>query len=97
MENAHTVMVILETKPGKEEFLKEALSKVADQSRLEDSCLEYRFFQDRENPQLFGLYERWKSKELHQLQFSKPYIVDFAKKTETVFVKPYVAVCGGEK
>lgn len=92
----HTVMVILEAKCGEEERLKNALLKVAKRSRLEDSCLEYRFYQDSENQQRFGLYEQWKSKELHLLQFSKPYIADFVRETEGVLEKPYEAIFGEE-
>lgn len=94
--NTHTVVVILESKQGKEELLKNALIKVAEKSRCEDSCLEYRFYQDDGNPLRFALHEKWKSKELHQLQFSKPYILDFAKETEGLLEKPFEAVFGKE-
>lgn len=90
--DAHTVMVILESRGGKEEDLKKALTKVAELSRREDSCIEYRLYQDKNNPAQFGLYEKWKSKELHQEQFSKQYIVDFAKQAEFLLEKPYQAV-----
>lgn len=93
---AHTVIVILEAKQGKENLLKEALSKVAQLSRLEESCIEYHFYQDKENPVRFALYEQWKSKEVHEKQFSKPYIIDFAKQAESWLDKPYDAIFGQE-
>lgn len=96
MNEIHTVMVILESKPDKKDELRAALMKVAELSRLENSCIEYRLYQDKGNPAQFGLYEKWKSKELHQEQFNKPYIVDFAKRAETLLAKPYLAVLGEE-
>ena len=95
-QEPHTVMVILESHPGKEDILKTALLEVARQSRLEDSCLEYRFYQDKENPTRFALYEQWKSKELHLEQFNKPYIVNFANEAGDLLAKPYEAVYAAE-
>ncbi|SCA63575.1 Uncharacterized protein SCG7086_AW_00160 [Chlamydiales bacterium SCGC AG-110-P3] len=96
MSQTHTVMVILESKSGKEDELKEALVRIAECSRQEDSCIEYRLYQDTGTPSQFGLYEKWKSKELHQEQFSKPYIVEFAKQAEALLAKPYLGVFGEE-
>jgi len=96
MSETHTVMVILESKHGKEEDLRTTLMKVAELSRQEKSCIEYRLYQDKSNPAQFGLYEKWKSKELHQEQFTKPYIIDFAKQAESLLAKPYQAVFGEE-
>lgn len=96
MNNIHTVLVILESKPGKENELKAALVKVAELSRQEDSCIEYHVCQDKGNSAQFGLFEKWKSKELHQEQFTKPYITDFAKQAENLLAKPFQAVFGEE-
>lgn len=96
MSQLHTVMVILESKIGKEKELRAALVKVAELSLQEDSCIEYHLYQDANNPSLFGLYEKWKSKELHQEQFSKPYILKFAKQAEGLLAKPYLGVFGKE-
>jgi quinol monooxygenase YgiN len=92
----HTVIVILEAKQGKENLLREALIQVAQLSSLEESCIEYRFYQDNETPTRFALYEEWESKELHQKQFSKPYILSFAKQAEPWLDKPCDAIFGQE-
>lgn len=55
MEKAHTVIVLLESKLGKEAELKKALLQVAEKSRAEKSCLEYRLYQDTGNPTKFFL------------------------------------------
>lgn len=96
VSEAHTVQVILEAKVGKENELKEALMSVANQSRAEESCLEYRVYQDGGNPSHFGLFEKWKNKEVHQEQFTKSYIVDFSKRSEELLASPYKAVIGEE-
>lgn len=92
----HTVIVILEAKNGKENELKEALLKIAELSRLEESCIKYHLYQDPDNLSQFGLYEQWKSKELHQEQFKKPYILEFANQAEPLLAKPYQGFFGKE-
>lgn len=89
MNKAHTVVIILEAKPGMESELESALVSVAEQSRAENTNIEYRLHKSIENPQQFILYENWESKEKHQAQFEKLYIKDFADKLENVLAKPY--------
>jgi len=89
-------MVILEAKSGKENELKESLLKIAELSRQEDSCIEYHLYQDPDNLSQFGLYEKWKSKELHLEQFKKPYILEFSDKAESLLAKPYQGFFGKE-
>lgn len=96
MQGPHTVVVLLESKSGKEVDLKEALKIVAEKSRSEESCLEYRVHQDAAEPTKFALYEKWKTQALHQEQFSKPYIQQFAIEVESLLSKPYEGVFGHE-
>ncbi len=92
----HSVMCILEAKPGKENQLRDALMKVAKFSRLEDSCIEYHVYQDANTPTLFSLYENWQSAELHQEQFKKPYILELLAVSDELLAKPYMGVMGKE-
>lgn len=85
----HTVIAILEIKPGMEAEIEAALSDVAAASRAEDSNVEYRLHKSIENPQQFILYENWVSKEKHAEQFEKPYIHELVKKLENALAKPY--------
>lgn len=91
MNYTHTVVVILESKKEKEDELEAALKAVAEKSRAEKSCLEYRFNRCIENSSQFILYENWESKEKHQEQFSKPYILGFIAKLDVLLVRPYQA------
>jgi quinol monooxygenase YgiN len=93
MTKPYTVVAILEANPGKETKLKEMLSEVIKPSREEDTCLNFQLHQDLNNPAIFILYENWKSKEAHQMQFEKPYIVALAQKLEGMLAKPYQFFC----
>lgn len=95
-QNAYTVMVIAEAKPGKEAFLKRELLDAAELSRKERACIEYRVHQDITNPALFTLYEQWASKEAHQQQFEKPYIIALVKKLDDLLSKPFQAIFAEE-
>lgn len=85
----HTVMVILQAKKGKEDELKQRLLHVAKLSRQEGACIQYHVFQDPEDLTKFSLFEQWKSKELHALQFEKPYILEFGSMAEELLAGPY--------
>jgi len=87
--NKHTVMIVLEAKPEKNIELKQALIDVIKPSRTEKGCLEYRLHQDVNNINQFILYENWESKEAHQEQFQKPYIINLANQMDGLLAKPY--------
>ncbi len=89
MKNTHTVVVVLEAMSGKADELKQALNSVISPSRAEKTCLEYRLHQDSNNPNVFILYENWESKEAHQAQFTKPYIIELINKIEAILAKPF--------
>jgi quinol monooxygenase YgiN len=87
----HTVVVILESKPGKEETLKAALQQAAFPSAQEGTNIDYRLHQNPDNPAQFVLYENWVSKEKHQEQFDKPYIKELGEKLDDLLAKPFQA------
>lgn len=91
MQKTYAVLAILEAKPGKKVELKQALIAVVEPSRAEKTCLEYRLHQDYNNPAQFILYENWESKEAHQEQFSKPYIIELINKIGDWLAVPYQA------
>tara|TARA_B100000949_G_C14190491_1_gene411522 strand:- start:348 stop:713 length:366 start_codon:yes stop_codon:yes gene_type:complete len=96
MSNKHTVVVILEAKQGKEKELESALIAVVNPSRAEESNIEYRLHKGIENPAQFVLYENWISKEEHQKQFSKPYILELGARIEQMLEKPYQVIFSEE-
>ena len=89
-------MVFLEALVGKEDQLRSALVELATHSRQESTCLSYHLHQDPENPCQFALYEQWESKELHALQFEKPYVLKFSGEAEGLLAKPFSAFFGKE-
>lgn len=95
---SHVVFVRLIAKPGKESRLQKELVKVAALSVQEPACYEYHVLKDTEDPASFMLYEVWQSAQLHQLQFSKPYILDFVAflESEDVLTEPWCAVFAHE-
>lgn len=96
MQKPHTVMVILEAKAGSENELQSALEAVVKPSRSEQTCLEYRLHKSIDNPGQFILYENWISKEKHQEQFTKPYILELGSKLESLLARPYQAIFANE-
>jgi quinol monooxygenase YgiN len=96
MSKPHTVIVVLEVKPGCEDRFRQALLDVAACSRAENTCLEYRVHQSIQNPMEFVLYETWESQESHQKQFSKPYIIAFGEKAPDLLAKPYQVILAQE-
>jgi len=92
----HTVMVMLEARADKVEEMKAALMKIAEESRKEDSNIDYHVYQDPHNPVRFALHENWVSKDLHALQFEKPYIIEFGEKAKELLASPYLYFFGNE-
>lgn len=96
MVKPYTVIITLEAKSGKESELKQLLINVIEPSRSEAACLEYRLHQDLSNPSKFVLYENWESREAHQKQFQKPYIIALGEKIGDLLASPYQAVFAEE-
>ena len=96
MAKPYTVIVNLEAKSDKASELKNLLTNVIEPSRNESTCLEYRLHQDLSNPAKFVLYEIWESKDAHQKQFQKPYIIALAERIGDLLASPYHAVFAEE-
>lgn len=90
-EDRYMVSALLVAKPEKEQELKNELSAVAVHSRKEEKNIEYHLYQDRINPAQFMLHEVWTSKEDHEKQFQKPYIIAFAQKLDGLLAQPFQA------
>ena len=95
-QDAHTVIVLLEAKQGKEKELNDALVAVIEPSRSEAASIEYRLHQSKDNPAEFALYENWKSASEHAKQFEKPYIKQLGVQLGNLLAKPYVVFMGHE-
>jgi quinol monooxygenase YgiN len=63
-----TDIIILATataKPGKEKELEKALSDVADPTRQQKGCVDFKLFRSKENPAVIVGLERWSTEEDH--------------------------------
>lgn len=96
MEKAYVVIATAEAKSEKVSLVKQLFINVINPSQNERTCLEYRLHQDLNNPAKFILYERWTSKEAHQNQFQKPYILEFIKNMDGLLATPPVMICAEE-
>lgn len=93
---AHTVVVIVEAKPGHDVDLKQALHDIIMPSRNEKASIEYKVHQSDSDPNQFMLYETWTSAQEHAKQFEKHYILKFADQLKAHVAKPYVLFMGKE-
>lgn len=82
-------MVILQAKKGKEDEFKQRLLYVAKLCCQEEACIQYHVFQDPEDLTKFSHFDQWKSKELHALQFERPYILEFRSMAKELLAGPY--------
>lgn len=87
-QKSHTVIVMLEAKPGQEEILQQALEAVIVPSRLEASNIIYKLHQHIEHPNKFIFYEIWQSEQEHAKQFEKPYIKSLIEQLDALLAAP---------
>ncbi len=57
-----TVIATIKAKPKDIEFIKSELCMLVRPTLRERGCLQYRFYQDENDPSFFHSYERWASK-----------------------------------
>jgi quinol monooxygenase YgiN len=86
----------MEAKADCIEQLKSSLEAVIKPSREEETNIDYRLHQCEENPAQFILYENWRSKEEHALQFQKPYILKLLDEITDLLAGPYQAYTAHE-
>jgi quinol monooxygenase YgiN len=77
------VLVKLQARPDKIAAAERALEKIADPTRANPDCLEFRIFRDRDDPQSFTLLEHWISLEANMAHGQRDYMAEYmATKTE---------------
>lgn len=54
-----------------------ALEKITDPIRANPDCLEFRVFQDRDDPQSFTLLEHWVSREANTAHGQRDYMAEY--------------------
>jgi len=76
------------TDPEKRAQLLEVAHKVASASREEGGCVDYRVFEDTEQPNNFVFVEEWKDEDALQQHFGTPHIAEFMQAILATIVAP---------
>ncbi len=74
----------LECESADRETLGAAAAACAAETRREDGCLEYRFYEDTEQPGKFVFVERWRDQEVLDSHFSSPHLKTFVQATASL-------------
>ncbi len=77
-----------QTDPEKRAQLLEVAHKVASASRQEEGCVEYRVFEDTEQPNNFLFIEEWKDEDALQQHFATSHIAEFMQAILGTIVAP---------
>ncbi len=83
-----TMLVTLHVKPEKREALKAALLKDKWGAVSEPGNISMTFFESRDNPNIFYLFERWVSQEALDSHFQQPYTVFALELSKTALASP---------
>ena len=72
----------LECAEENRETLRSAAAACAKQTREEPGCLEYRFYEDIENPGKFVFVERWRDEHALDAHLASPHLSVFQQASE---------------
>ena len=73
----YVLWAVVRAKPGKGDVLAERLLALVAPSRAEPGALEYHVHRDREDPEVFFLYEAWASRDDLRAHLAMPYLQRF--------------------
>ena len=76
------------TDPSKRAQLIEVAQKVAAASREEAGCIDYRVFEDTEQPNRFVFVEEWEGEEALQKHFRTSHIAEFMQAIQATITAP---------
>jgi quinol monooxygenase YgiN len=74
--------------PQRREELVRAGQAVARASREEDGCIDYRVYQDTENPDAFVFVEEWESDDALRRHFATGHVTDFMQAIAATLAGP---------
>jgi len=78
-------MVLLRARPDKIEAAERALEKIADPTRANPDCQEFRIFQDHADPHLFTLLEHWVSPQAVMAHGRRDYMAEYMATKDSIF------------
>jgi quinol monooxygenase YgiN len=77
--------VRLRARPDKIDAAERALEKIADPTRANPDCLEFRISRDRDNPHLFTLLEHWVSVQAVMAHGQRDYMAEYMATKDLIF------------
>jgi quinol monooxygenase YgiN len=77
MSTPLTLLAELKASPGQAEELGARLQALVAPTRREAGCLGYALHRSSDDPDLFVLYENWRSRRDLDQHLAKPYLLDF--------------------
>jgi quinol monooxygenase YgiN len=80
-----SIMIRLRARPGQVHRANVAFMKIADPIRANPDCLEFRVYQDRDDPQSFVLWERWVSEEALFAHGKRDYMAEYMAEKDQIF------------
>jgi quinol monooxygenase YgiN len=72
-------------RPDQVQQARVALMKIADPIRANPDCLEFRVYQDRDDPHSFVLWERWVSEEALFAHGKRDYMAEYMAEKNKMF------------
>jgi quinol monooxygenase YgiN len=84
-----TAQAVFTAQQGKEENLALILKELMASSLEEAGCLQYEGYQDKKNPGIFVILEKWKDKEVFIRHSKQPHLGEAVNKMESILEKPY--------
>lgn len=87
-EQLLTVVARIEARPGKEQEVRNELTKLLSPTRAEQGCLHYELHESAERPGLFLFYETWSDESALRAHFETPHLRNLAARTEELLVRP---------
>jgi quinol monooxygenase YgiN len=84
----HTVLVLIEAKPGKENEVKKILHALVKPSRQEEGCINYDLHDCPDNSGKFMFYENWTSKAAHDTHSASTHVTAAKLAATDLLLKP---------
>ena len=87
MENVITLIATLTARPGKSDQLGQMLGRMVEPSRSEEGCITYNAHRSVADPDVWIMYENWRSKQDLDDHMQLPPFKDFMKLAQDVLAK----------
>ena len=83
-----SIIAVLKARPGKTEFLRDALKALLQPTRQEPGNLDYALFQLRDEPETFYMRESWRDEAALEEHIALPHFQAFIGQMESLLAEP---------